>query len=73
MQEKRAFKLPISLLVLDLIGSLLIVIGIIEWKDIAHFVPVEYQFDNYYFYLIIAGCLLMYPLIIYVIKFAMNK
>jgi hypothetical protein len=65
MQEKSTFKFPISLLVLDLIGTLLIVLGVIEWKGVVHFIPAVYQFENYTFYLIISGCLLMYPLIVY--------
>jgi hypothetical protein len=73
MENESLFKLPVSLLLLDLIGTLLVIFGIMEWQVETNFVPVAYQFENYYFYMMICGFLLMYPLIIYFIKLALSK
>jgi len=63
-------KIPLHLLLLDLIGTILFVLGLLAFSGELHILPEGLRIDNYALYLIIAGIALMYPLVGHILKIA---
>lgn len=64
-QTSKAFKFPLSLFVLDAIGSILIGLGLAKMFAGIDFLPTALQLDKKGWGLIIIGVLLMLPMIFY--------
>ena len=64
-QEEKSFKFPISLLVLDMIGSLLVGLGLAKMFAGIDILPAALQFDEKGWTLIILGGLMMLPFILH--------
>ncbi len=62
-QNSKAFKVPLSLFVLDAIGSILIGLGLAKMFAGIDFLPTALQLDKKGWGLIIIGVLLMLPMI----------
>ena len=70
MKEKCALKIPLHLLLLDFIGAALLGLGLAEWFANTGLVPESLRFENYYIVMVIAGGLLMLPVLLHFIKLA---
>lgn len=70
LKENRTLKIPVSLLVLDFIGAILLGVGLAEWFADTGLVPERFQFENYYIAMVICGGLFMLPLILHFVKTA---
>ena len=70
MKESSAFKIPVSLLVMDFIGAILLGVGLAEWFAETGLVPERFQFERYYIAMVICGALLMLPMIVHIVKMA---
>ncbi len=68
MPEKNNFRLPIHLIVLDAICTLLLALGLLNWKGGSDIVPQSLQFNNYVFTLSVVGDLLMLSHVLSVIN-----
>jgi hypothetical protein len=58
---RQPLKAPLPLLILDVIGSLLMLWGIIEHFDIVHLMPEAWRFPFYTPVLLVSGLLLIMP------------
>jgi len=63
-----SLKLSPVLLVLDLVGALLIVTGVMELFEPGSLVPEQWRFGGYPWAAIVIGALLMYPFVRYSIR-----
>ena len=70
LKENSTFKIPVSLLVLDFIGAILLGVGLAEWLADTGLVPERFQVENYYIAMVICGGLLMLPMILHIVKTA---
>ena len=68
MVTKNIQTLPINLLVLDIIGSILIGLGVAKYFGNVDVLPEKFQFENYWVVLILVGALLMFPMLLHYIK-----
>lgn len=69
MSEDRKIRLPVWLLILDAIGTLFIVLGIYaQFGGTAPFFPDSPEIRQYSVALILAGILLILPLVLMLIK-----
>ncbi|MGB5425174.1 MAG: chemotaxis protein [Gammaproteobacteria bacterium] len=68
LKENSTFKIPMSLLVLDFIGAILLGVGLAEWFADTGLVPERFLFENYYIAMVICGGLFMLPLILHILK-----
>ncbi len=74
MSEKDSkFKLPIPLLILDMIGVLLFAIGLSDWLGNSNFVPKNLQYQDYEKTMVVLGVLFMVPFILHMIKSVLNN
>jgi hypothetical protein len=67
------FKLPIHMIVLDMLGAVLAALGLMEWFTGLSFVPDAFKFEYYYIVMIVVGVILMIPMHIHIFKFIMGK
>jgi len=70
LKENSTFRIPVSLLVLDIVGALLLGLGLAEWFADTGLVPERFQFESYYIAMVICGGLFMLPLILHIVKMA---
>ena len=68
LKANSTFKIPMSLLVLDFIGAILLGVGLAEWFADTGLVPERLQFESYYIAMVICGVLFMLPLIIHIVR-----
>lgn len=68
MTQHTPFKLPIKLLILDGIGSLLIVLGVLALVADLHLLPAAWRVARYEIVLIILGATLMLPMLLWIIE-----
>lgn len=68
MTQQIPFKLPIKLLILDGIGSLLIVLGVLALVADLHLLPAAWRVARYDIVLIILGATLMLPMLLWIIE-----
>lgn len=73
LKGNSALKIPVSLLVLDFIGAMLLGLGLAEWFADTGFVPESFQFENYPVVMVICGTLFMLPVILHIFKMAAGK
>jgi hypothetical protein len=73
MIKDRKFKLPIHMIVLDMLGAVLAALGLMEWFTGLSFVPDAFKFEYYYIVMIVVGVILMIPMHIHIFKFVMGK
>jgi len=71
--ENDSLRIPIHLIILDMIGAILFTLGIIEWLTNFNFVPASLQFNLYEIVLIVVGILLMMPFILFLTKLVLSK
>ncbi len=64
----KPLSIPARLIVLDVIGTLFVVIGLLELTAGIELLPAPLRFDGYGFALVVAGIVLMLPLIAHVIS-----
>lgn len=68
MARQQKIQLPISLIILDGIGAILVAIALAEMFGEFDIIPDALKFNNYQIIMIITGVLLMIPFIIHVIN-----
>jgi hypothetical protein len=68
MTQQTPFKLPIKLLILDGIGSLLIVLGVLALVADLHLLPAAWRVARYDIVLIILGATLMLPMLLWIME-----
>ena len=68
LKENSAIKIPVPLLVLDIIGAILLGLGLAEWFADTGLVPERLQFESCYIAMVICGVLFMLPLIIHIVR-----
>ena len=68
-----SLRIPVHLIILDMIGAILFALGIFEWLTDINLVPVFLKFDMYEVVLIVLGILLMMPFILYLTKLVLKK
>ncbi len=73
MNEKNKFKIPIHMIILDLLGATLAVLGLVEWFTDLGFIPEQFKFDYYDIALVICGILLMIPMHLHIFRFVITK
>ena len=73
MNKDKKFKLPIHMIVLDMLGAVLAALGLMEWFTGISFVPDALKFEYYYIAMIVVGIILMIPMHMHIFKFAMGK
>ena len=64
---------PISILILDLFGALMVALAIVEIGEPGALVPPQYAFPHYPLVLLVLGSLLMWPMVRHMIKRARQK
>jgi hypothetical protein len=64
-QEKKIFKLPLSLIALDAIGAILVGLGVAKMYAGLDLLPAAIQLDEKGWTFIIVGALLMLPLMLH--------
>lgn len=69
----KSLKLPPYLLLLDLIGILLIGLGLYELVSESSLIPEQYQFEQYPLMMIVVGVLLTLPMVVFVIRKTLSK
>ena len=65
--NKKPFSIPARLIVLDVVGTLFVVIGLLALTAGIELLPTSLRFDGYGVAFIIAGVILMLPLIAHVV------
>lgn len=61
--------IPIPLMIIDMVGTVLLGIGLIEWLDIYSIVPESMRFENYEVLLMVVGGLLAFvPMTVYLVR-----
>ena len=55
-------------IILDIIGSVLVGIGLTAFFGDVHLIPVSWRFENYPIFLIIVGIFLIVPFIVFMVK-----
>lgn len=73
MNQNKTLKLPVNLLVLDAIGSIFLGLGLAEWLAETNLVPISLQFENYAIFMVAIGVIMILPITLFIIRFAMNK
>ena len=73
MTTKKTLNIPVSLIILDFLGTALLVLGLADWLADTGFVPESLRFENYPIALVIIGGLLILPLLLHIIKFAASQ
>jgi len=74
MPTDRPIQLPLRLITLDLLGTLLLVFGLLELfnRDGSLF-PAALQFPYYEWVLILIGCLIMLPAVVGLVRHIMDS
>ena len=72
-QNKASLKIPINLIVLDFIGTILIVLGLIKMFGGIEIIPSQYLLDDNGWTLILVGACLMVPFILLIIQLVRER
>ena len=72
-QNKASLKIPINLIVLDFIGTILIVLGLIKMFGGIEIIPSQYLLDDNGWTLILVGVCLMLPFILFIIQLVRER
>ena len=73
MQEKKLVFFPPMLILLDIIGTVLLGLGLAKYFANVDVIPVSWRFENYGPVLIGIGAALMLPFMAHVIKMKKNR
>ncbi len=73
MTNKQDFKLPLKLIVLDVIGTIALGLGFAKAFAGINFIPANMRFENDGLTLILLGVLLMMPMMNYILKTVLKK
>ena len=73
MDTAKRFAIPAKLIVLDVIGALLLTIGLLKVIVDMDLLPQPLLFEGYGFAYIVAGVMLMIPLIVHVVVQAIRQ
>ena len=73
MDRTGPLPIPLHLLVLDVIGALLLGLGLAEWFADTGLVPAALRFEYYPQALVVAGALLMLPLLLHLLQRALGR
>jgi hypothetical protein len=73
MNKENKFKIPIHMIVLDVLGATLAALGLVEWFTSLSFIPDQYKFEYYYIAMVIIGVLMMIPMHLHIFKIAMGS
>ena len=73
LSPKKTIRIPVPLLLLDLIGTILFAVGIIDLVNDSDLVPSSLQFNKYEIVMIITGILFILPFIKYIINYSSGK
>ena len=69
----KPFSIPTRLIVLDIMGTLLAAIGLLELTAGLELLPIAFRFDGYGLALIVSGGILMLPLIANIVAQVINR
>ena len=72
-QTKAGLKIPINLIVMDFIGTILIVLGLTKMLGGIEIVPSQYLLDDNGWTLILVGACLMLPFILFIIQLVRDR
>lgn len=72
-QNKAGLKIPINLIVLDFIGTILIVLGLIKMFGGIEIIRSQYFLDDNGWTLILVGACLMLPFILFIIQLVRER
>ena len=72
-QNKAGLKIPINLIVLDFIGTILIVLGLIKMFGGIEIIPSQYLLDDNGWTLILVGACLILPFILFIIQLVRER
>ena len=73
MNKDNKFKIPVYMIVLDLLGAVLAALGLVEWFTHLSYTPEQFKFEYYYIAMVVCGVLMMIPMHLYIFSFALNK
>ena len=65
--ERKSWKPPIGLVVLDAVGAILLGLGLAERFAGTNLIPGSFQFENYDLVMMVVGVFLMVPMLLSVI------
>ncbi|KRT54170.1 DUF1418 family protein [endosymbiont of Ridgeia piscesae] len=71
-QQERQIKLPPQLLLLDMLGAILMGVGLADWLANTSLVPESMRFENYDIVMVVVGGLMMLPPLIYIVRTALE-
>lgn len=71
--SEKPFSIPTRLIVLDIVGTLLAAIGLLELTAGLELLPIALRFDGYGFALVVAGVILMLPLMANLVAQVINR
>ncbi len=73
MDAAKPFSIPARLIVLDVIGTLLLATGLLKVIADVEWLPEAMRFEGYGLALIVAGAMLMIPLIVHVVVHVISR
>lgn len=73
MKKENKFKIPIHMIILDLLGATLAALGLLEWITDFSFIPDQFKFEYYYIPMVIIGVLLMVPMHLHIFRMVMGS
>ena len=73
MNKENKFKIPIHMIIQDLLGATLAALGLVEWFTTLSFIPDQYKFEYYYIVMVIIGVLMMIPMHLHIYRLATRK
>ena len=73
MNKNKKLKMPIHVIILDLIGAAVASLGLVEWFTDLSFIPDQFKFEYYYIAMVVCGILMMVPMHVHIFRFTMNK
>ena len=72
MNKGNNFKIPIYMIVLDILGATLAALGLVEWFTDLSFVPDQFKIEYYYVALVIIG-VMMIPMHLHIFRIVLRN
>ena len=73
MEQQKKLPLPLSLVLLDAVGTVLLGLGLAEWLAGTGLMPEALRFDNYAIVMVVTGLLLILPLLAFILRKALGR
>ena len=73
MNKGNNFKIPIYMIVLDILGATLAALGLVEWFTDLSFVPDQFKIEYYYVALVIIGVMMMIPMHLHIFRIVLRN